>query len=142
MEKSSTIWLVLLAVVMLVVGAGIGMLYQKGTASPVSTQPAPQALIQKLNSKVIPSIVAYGQVKGISGKVITLTYGGDDVTVTMNDNAQYSALVPATKTTSANSRKASLLEIKTGSKINITLKVTPEGKFVGASSFIFPATAK
>ena len=143
MQKASTLWLVILGIAILLVGGGLGVVYQKSTSSPsTANTAASQDFLTKLNSKVISSMVAYGDVTKVSGKAITLTTEGQSLTVTMKDNATYTMRVPATSTTKASSKKATLSDVKVGNKINISLDLSDTGELLGTSSFIFASTTK
>ncbi|MEK7562211.1 MAG: hypothetical protein AAB509_00825 [Patescibacteria group bacterium] len=119
----------------LILGGGLGILYQSQKDSLPSANPKTQA-VQTLSSKVIPAITAFGQVAKIDGKNVTLTFGGDSLTVKIIDNA--TVFLPAISTTDKNGKPvttqqqiANFTDIKVGDSVSINLKLLPDGQIEG-----------
>lgn len=126
------------AIVMLFLGGVLGMTLQKTGGN----QPAKNEAVNSLSSKVISSIVAYGQVKSIDGRTMVLTNSGDDLTISIADKASiYSFVVLATG--KAPVQKAVDFEtIKVGDNAQITIKVSPTGELQGSQVVIIPPASK
>lgn len=93
-------------------------------------------LVSSLNAKTVSTIVAYGIIESISGSKITLSYDGDKVVIFMNEDAQYTKLVPSTVVSKSKVEKSSLKELSVGDKVNITLKIGKNGEFMGTGCFV------
>lgn len=141
MDRKNLIILIAVAVVFLIVGAGLGIFYQTQKAVvPPKEVPKVEA-VQKLSSKVIPSITAYGTVANISGRNITLTFGGDSLTVKIRDDALIYLPTAYIKDSKGNpvtvpQQTAKFADIKTGDNISVNLKLLPDGQIEGAMVII------
>ena len=93
--------------------------------------------VQVLTSRLVHSIYAYGEVKNISGRNITISNGKDDLTVKIRDTAS----ILFYKTTTANptgaAKEIKFEKIKKGQAININLKLLPNGSTEGTAITIF-----
>src|SRR3989339_1252658 len=139
MDKKFSALIIVSAFAFLVVGLGVGVVYQKqADASQVEKSPKTKA-INILSSKIIPSITAFGEVTKIDGKNITLSFGGDNLTVKINDDAQI--YFPARDTKDENGKpitapqkivKFSDIKIRDDASINVKLltDVKMEGQLV------------
>jgi len=115
-----------------VLGAGVGFLYKTLQISPQLT------VIKTLSSKTVPSMVAYGQVSKIEGRDITLSYSGDNINISMEENSPvYSFVNDSAKRD--NQKKMELKDIKIGDNLNIAIRLLPDGRIQGQSVFILPA---
>ncbi len=128
----------------LIIGAGLGFFYQiKMGAVPQKEVPKVEA-VQKLSSKVIPSIAAYGEVTNIDGRNITLTFGGDSLTVKIRDNAQVYLPTTYSKDSKGNTvtlpqQAAKFADIKTGDNLSVVIKLLPDGQIEGQLVIILGA---
>jgi hypothetical protein len=98
-----------------------------------------EATVKALSSKVVPSIIAYGQVTKIENKNITLTYNKETLTVPVMESANVYSFVPAeagSKTTAPTQKKSTFSEIKVGDSLNITVKLSADGVLEGQSVII------
>jgi hypothetical protein len=134
--------LIIAGVLLLLLGAGVGALLSRA-----SLQQTKVNAVNSLASRVISSIVAYGQVKNINGRNITLSNLGDDLTITVADSAQiYSFVTPSTTdknktaTTAPVQQTVGFGNVKVGDNINMTIRLLPTGQLEGASVIILPAT--
>ena len=148
MEKSLLVGLIILIVlVVFILGAGIGIFYQ--TQKDITGINNIRDTSEKLSSKVIPPIIAYGRVTKIDGKNITLNFSGENLIAKMDDNAQifkFSSPSSSTKDSQPSStrQETKFENIKVGDNLNITFKVLSDGTLLGQSVSIlnsFPATA-
>jgi preprotein translocase subunit YajC len=89
--------------------------------------------VSSLSSKVVSSVVVYGQVKSINGKSITLSNLGDDLTIIIADNAQVFSFATATV-----QQKVNFEDIKVGDSVNISVKLLSTGQLEGLSVIILP----
>lgn len=147
MSKTNIIVLVIvIAVVGVIVGLGLGMMLQKQADAPkVSKFAAYETAVKALSSKAVPSIIAYGQVSNIEGRKVTLNYSGETLVVDVAQNANVYALTPAAGAkapTAPVQRKALFTEVKKGDNLNITLKLSSDGKIEGQSVIILTSTGK
>lgn len=135
--------MLVVVIVCLVLGAVAGM-YLPALVSPQAKNSVKiEAAVKDLSSKVIPSIVAYGKVTKISGKNITLAFGGDSVVIPVGEKSTvYSLAVPAGQAGSPTQQKVEFSQIKVGDNLNISLKLSSDGKLEGQSVIILPATKK
>lgn len=137
MERKNLIILHIVGgLLILVVGTALGFFYQIFMgAVPQKEMPKIQA-VQTLSSKVIPSITAYGTVTKIDGKNVTLTFGGDSLTVKIRDNAQIFLPASSSKDSKGNTvtlpqQTARFADIKTGENISVNIKLLPDGQIEG-----------
>lgn len=140
MDQKNLVIFAVIGLVIFIVGGGLGILYQsKNPAQVVKIQ-----AVQTLSSKVIPSITAFGQVSNIDGKNITLSFGGDSLTIKIRDDAQ--VYLPATSTTDKNGKPvispqqtAQFSDIKKGENVSVNLKLLPDGQLEGQLVIIITA---
>jgi len=142
MEKKNLLLFLIGAVFFLVLGGGLGVFYQQQNTAPKEVVKI-QA-VQTLSSKVIPSITAFGQVTKIDGKTITLTFGGDNLTVKIRDDAQI--YLPATsakdkngKLVTSQQQTAQFSDIKVGNNVSVNLKLLSDGQIEGQLVIILGA---
>ena len=142
MEKKNLLLFLIGAVFFLVLGGGLWVFYQQQNTAPKEVVKI-QA-VQTLSSKVIPSITAFGQVTKIDGKTITLTFGGDNLTVKIRDDAQI--YLPATtakdkngKLVTSQQQTAQFSDIKVGNNVSVNLKLLSDGQIEGQLVIILGA---
>ena len=148
MNKNLIILSVIAGVVIFVLGGGLGVFYQtqKGLLQTEKVQTKVQTMetvIKSLSSKVIPSIIAYGEVTNIEGRNITLSYGGESLTIKIKDDSQIFSFV---KTASlkkgepavTSQQKVDFKTIKKGDNLNISVKLLPDGQLESQSVIILP----
>ena len=148
-KKTVGVWLVVCAILFLL-GIGLGLLLIQQPNSKIQTA-------DNLSSKVVSSIVAYGQVKNIDGRNITLSNLGDSLTISLTDNAQIYAFstsassatsvasstgksksVAPVKSTTPVQRTAAFENIKVGDSVNVALRLGTDGQMQGTSLVILP----
>ncbi|MCX6721059.1 MAG: hypothetical protein NT026_00425 [Candidatus Staskawiczbacteria bacterium] len=143
MDNKTVILIIVIAIVMFFAGGGVGMMVQ----NPLNLTPAPAptantnasaanatatATIKALSSKVVPSITAYGKVTSINGNKITLSSGGDSIIMNVIENVPvFSSMQQIGLPNAQNQPKLGFKDIKKGDILNITLKVLPDGQFLG-----------
>lgn len=134
MNKKTIILLALSAIIIFVIGGFAGTIYQSQKDAPAIKQAqAGVALLQKLNSKVISNISAYGNVAGIVGRVVTLNFGKELLEFNLSD----STIIGFYK-----GDRATVNDINRGQKINMLMKISPEGEFIVKSVVVYPQTQK
>jgi len=136
MSKQLSITLIIVAlVVVFVVGAFAGVLYNnQKTSGQLKEAQAALDLVKKLNSKVISSVIAYGNVAGIVGNDVTLNFGKETMTFKITDDTKISIF----KSTA----KAGIKDIERGQRLNMVNEVSPTGELILRSIVIYPLTAK
>ena len=127
---------ILAAIIVFVVGGGIAF-YLYGTKTPQQkiTSNLPQTntpnvfeqTIKNLSSGVIVSSLAYGQITNVSGKNLTLTNGGDILTVPFSDSA---------KIYTAGNKEINFSDLKTGTNLSVNIKILPDGSIQAMSAFV------
>jgi hypothetical protein len=134
MNKINLVVLLIIGgVVLLASGAGLGILYQNQTVSPQFEKAV--AAVNFLSSKAVPSIVAYGQVVSIDERNLTLAFNGDNIAITINDDASVNSFVKDEKGTMAQ-KKVDFSQIKKGDTLNVSVKLLPDGQIQGLSVII------
>ena len=140
-SKKQLIILIIVGVVLFLLGGAVGIIAIQGGA-----QQGKIKMANSLSSKVVSSIVAYGQVKSIDARNLTLANLGDSLTVPVASTAQiYAFITPATtgksKTTSAPIQQTvSFQNIKVGDNVNVTIRLLATGQLEGSSVIILPAS--
>ena len=122
--------------------AGISLEKEKTKSQLEKLERATSALNSLSSSKVIPSIVAFGEVTKISGRTITLTYGTENLPIRIKEDAKiYSFNTPTpgqeTPLTGPIQTESTFEAIKAGDNLNISVKVSPDGELEGLSVIIF-----
>ncbi|MGD0576647.1 MAG: hypothetical protein ABSA74_01050 [Candidatus Staskawiczbacteria bacterium] len=136
-NKSKLVILIIVGVALFLIGGGLGI---------VSTQKGSQRTkieaTNSLSSKVVSSIIAYGQVKNIDGRNITLSNLDDNLTISIADNAQvYSFTTPVAGKnggTAPVQQTVKFENIKIGDNVNVAIKLLPSGQLEGSSVIILP----
>ena len=139
--KKQIITFIICGLVIFVLGAGVGFIFQK-QETPVQLQPDQNlALVKVLSSKVVP-LYATGIVTKINGLNITLTSDGDSLTVPIKSNAVINLFVQpsADKTGVAPApfyQSVKFDSIKIGDRLNINLILSSDNKLIGQTVYIF-----
>lgn len=138
--------LIIAGIIIFVVGAGLGIFYKTRKDSPQLEKSS--ATIKAVSSKLISSVLMYGQATKIDGRNITLSFGGDSAIVAVADNAQITKFVMQAVPSVANPKitaqtqvqqKIALKDIKVGDTLNISIKVLPDGQLQGQTVMILPS---
>ena len=135
------ICLIICGAVLLGIGTLAGVNFQEQKTTPrIAELEKMENMIKILSSsKVIPSIVAFGQVGEISGRTVTLTYGTESLAIPIREDAKiYSFSGTTNQKTPPEQKTAEFKDIKVGDKLNITLKILSNGEIEGLSVIIFP----
>ena len=118
-------------IIALIGGGVIGMYFQfQKDSFEIDKGKKMAAVLNSLSSRAVPSVVAFGSVSKIDGRSITLTYGGENITINISDDVKiYSS--------SGNEQAIAPFEIiKVGDNLSINIKVIPEGQLQGQSIII------
>ena len=143
MNIRALVGLLFLAVMVLILGIGIGILVGENKTAPSEVQNQVMSnAVKLLSSKVVPSVLARGTVTKIEGMNITLMYQTDSQPVTIKGDANISALIldpkaPANKpkyTTVA----ATFGDIEVNNNLEIAIKVLGDGTIEGFNVLILP----
>lgn len=148
----------IIVIVLIVVGLGLlaggyfgGILYQQEKNKPelekLERLEKAEKTVKAVSSKVVASVVAFGEVTKISNKTITLTYGGESLEIRVKEDAQiysFEALTPPKQgiTAMPEQKKAEFSDIKVGSQVNAIIKILQDGQIEGLSVIIFPSFKK
>jgi len=137
MNKKQLVFLIVIGVLLFVLGGVLGVAYDTNK-TPQQTK---VKTVNSLSSKVVSSIVAYGQVVSIEGKNITLNNLGDNLVISIADNAKiYSLTIPSGAKAPVQSI-GEFGDIKQGDSVNVNLKLLTDGQLEGSSVVILPPTA-
>lgn len=137
-------------VVILAVGYLGGILFQ--TQKTASQLEESGKLIEVMSSKIIPSIVAVGEIVGISGRTIILrAYANEEKPFTFSIEIREDAELTSFVFSAAEEGEEVVIggsireeiefkDIKVGDNVNITLKILSDGSFKGISVIVFPSS--
>jgi len=140
MDSKNLVLIIIIALVFFVLGGGAGVYFISQT--PLTKEGAAnQIALKTLSSKVIPSIVAYGEVTNISGKNVTVAYAGDSATVAIANSAQVYSFIQQAGSASPTQQKTDFAAIKKGDTLNIALKLLADGTLQGQSVIILKTAA-
>ena len=142
------IFLIIIGLVLLGVGFGVGVFYQsqKYIAQSEKFQMLTNAL-KPLSSKTIPVMHAVGIVEKISGRKITISYVGESVELLVPESAEIISFTSQNAGESQDSpiftKKDSVFgDIKLGDRLNVSLKISPEGQIEVTAITIVPVSQK
>ena len=139
MDRKNLTIIIVVAVVAVIIGLALGMSLSKTSVVNNPQSNKFESAVKALSSKVIPSIIAYGQVTKIENKNITLTYNKETLTIPLTQSTSiYSFVAPVagSKTAAPTQKKSAFSEIKVGDSLNITIKLLPDGTIEGQSVII------
>lgn len=130
---ASLVLFVIIITIFFALGGGLGIFYQSqkgGGGEGVSAN-----ILKNLNSKAVPSIIAYGQVTKIEGRNVTLSFNGDSVTVKVSDSASINSFVKDSAGATTQQKK-DFSQIKNGDTLSINVKLLSDGNLQGESVII------
>ena len=137
-NKKQLIIFIIVGVLLFLIGGGLGVISTM-QSQPVQTK---TKTVNSLSSKVISSIVTYGQVKNINGRDITLSNLGDDLTISIASNAQIFSFTNSsngkTGVVAPTQQIVKFENIKIGDSANVVMKLLPSGQLEGSSVIILP----
>lgn len=115
---------IVLALIFFVLGGALGMWYQVQRDSVLAGK---AGVMDTLSSKLVISMVVYGEVSKIDGRNVTLTFGGQKMTLNVGNNAKIYSFISSTPTPGATQQTVPFDQIKVGSKLNAAVAFTPDG---------------
>jgi len=127
------------ALIILFIGIEIGIAYQaqKISAQQKTTQEKEtSALVKQLSSNVIAIIAASGKVTNINGKNITLSNGGDSITIKFVDSVLVSTFFTDSKGIPT-AQQSNFGQIKVGDSISADAKMLSDGTLSGQDITIY-----
>ncbi len=123
-------------IILLAIGCSAGIIIQ--TQKTASQFDKAARVIESVHSKVIPSIIAVGEVTDISGRTVTLTREEDSLAVFIKEDAEITVLVfYSNGEGSPVQEEIEFSDIKVGNNVNISLRVLPEEGLQGISVVVF-----
>ena len=129
-------------VILLGIGFYSGLIYTQKQIEKAKTE---SPLADLLVSKVIKSmdIVASGEIAEISGRNLTLTQEGNNLTISIREDSFISRLVPSEETTIETPKPVAteeigFEEIKKGDKVEISCQLKSDGSLEGKEVTILP----
>lgn len=120
--------LIVIAVVLLVAGIALGVLYQ-GIVGTNQAQKTKQlaGLIDALSSDVVPSVAVYGKVTFINGRNISVTYNQKTVSVHIKEGTPIYSSAGTDATGKLVKNQVDISELKNGDDLSINAKILPDG---------------
>ena len=148
-NKSLTITLLIIGViVILALGSLGGILFQTQKTAPQLEKSG--KLIEVMSSRIIPSVVAVGEITNISGRTITLKPHTNEekpltLSIEITKDAELSSFVfsitgegePVIGTPTR--EEIEFKDIKVGDNVNVSLKILSDSSFQGTSVIVFPS---
>ena len=137
-NKSLTITLLIIGViVILALGSLGGILFQTQKTAPQLEKSG--KLIEVMSSRIIPSVVAVGEITNISGRTITLKPHTNEekpltLSIEITKDAELSSFV-----FSITGEEIEFKDIKVGDNVNVSLKILSDSSFQGTSVIVFPS---
>jgi len=131
LDKKQLTILIVIGVALFLFGAALGITFIQSGAKVQTAN--------SLASKVISSIIAYGQVKSINGNSITLSNLGDDLIISAAKDAKVYSFTTVVGGAPVQ-KLVGFGNIKVGDKINVTMKLSPKGQLEGSLVVILPVT--
>lgn len=126
MKIISSILIVVIIIMSLALGGVGGFLLSKDMLK------GPTAVEKVINSKLVPSIMAIGQVSSISGRNIILSYEGESLEIFVREDARIISVKPEGTTPT---EQSTIGVLKVGDNVSLTIKVLSDGK-VEASTVV------
>jgi hypothetical protein len=141
MNKKLLVVLVLIVAVVVIslsffIGRQVGIFYQ----SQQNDSATRDELVSKLSSKLVVSIVVYGQVTKIEGRNVTLAFGGQQMTLMVGNNAKILTLSSNVSSRDSGQKEGVFGDIKLGDKLNMVVTLSQSGQLLVQSAVILPAT--
>lgn len=134
MSKSlSSVLVIIVLVIAFAIGTVFGMFVQVQKDGPQIDQAS--ETLRMLTSNAIPSVVVYGQITGINGRTVTVSFNGDTAVVTLRDNAAISSFSGQAGTIP---QATDLSQVQQGQTASISAKVLADGSLQGESLIILP----
>lgn len=129
---------IILAIIALVIGIGIGIIYQMNAQSgKIGSKVA-----EILNSNLILPPFAQGTVDSINGKEIVLAQGTDKITVKVANGAEIYSVAQGTANKPVPTRtQINFDQLKKGDNLEIGLKPMANGELQGFIVFLHPPQA-
>lgn len=139
-----SVFVIIGAVVFLGIGYLVGVSSEQQKSGPqLQKFEEAEKIVKAISSKVVTSVVGYGDVTKISDRTITLTYGKESLDIRVKEDVSiYSFEAPIAPEKGIVSvpaqKKAEFSDIKVGSKINATIKILPDSRVEATSIIIIP----
>lgn len=130
--------LIAVGLVLLAMGVALGIFLPKPLALENLTK---IKAANNLSSKVVSSIVAYGQVESINGRDIILSNLGDNLAISISNSAKVYSFVIKKGATAPVQQPVEFENIKVGDKVNVAVKILPSGQLEGSSVIILPVSS-
>lgn len=124
------------AIILLMVGALLGLLYQMQNTVPQPQQQVeqPDPLLGILSSNTVSSIVAQGKISQIQGDTITIT-SDKSLTARVTSNTSINLIKDDSK---GEKQQVALKDLKIGDSVTLNLKLLPNKQFEAFFIFIQP----
>jgi len=144
MDQKSLIISITIGLIFFALGLVCGFFYHRQiTFMPFKAE---NPIIKTLSSKVIPTVNAYGEVTSINEKNITLTSGGESLTIKIRDDAKVYSFEPSVdkkgNSTTPVQKIIKFEDIKNGNNVSVNLRILPDGNIEGYAVVIVSVLPK
>lgn len=127
--------LIIAGIIIFIFGAGVGVSYQLQGGFSAKKETA----FKTLSSKVVQSVVSYGEITKISDRNLNLSFAGDTITVYIKESAPIVSFVGQAAGANQQAQKnIEFKDIKVGDYANIVLKVMPDAGLEAQTVMIVP----
>ena len=135
-RKKLTAILIISGLAIFILGGIAGALYQNQISALNSSA---AALPEGLKSKAVSSIIFFGKVEKVFGRMLKISSGSDSgqVSVLVSEDAKISMMDFSGKALAQ--KPAGFKDIKIGDSVNVTAKIMDNYAISGVSLVIFPA---
>lgn len=133
-DKKQLVIFISAGLVLVLLGFAVGM-FLRGA---VGSQAVKVKTMNSLSSKVITSIRAYGQVKSIEGRNITLTNLGEELVIPVADDVLVLSFIIKGKNIAPVQQKDNFESIKAGEDVNISIELSEKNKLEASAVTILP----
>lgn len=134
-----------LIIIILIIIGGLALLtigYFTGVGSiPAESQQEVVKTTGAINSKVIKTIIASGEVSNVFDRIITITSEGESIDIFVKEDTQISSTSIVSekgKVSTTKQGKAEFSDIKIDSQVSVIIKIMPDNKIEAISVNILP----
>jgi hypothetical protein len=141
MNTSKIILFVIIILIVFFAGVGVGILQYNFFGGQNAKM---LSAVKVLSSQMVPTISAYGQVAEINGKIITISFSEETLSVPIRDDAKISSVggfnqVPGSVVSVASQPSVDFNSIKKGDNVTINMRLLSDGTLEGTAVFILPS---
>ena len=135
----------IIGIILLAGGFFCGIFFEKNKLAPdIVKMENLQKVENAVSSKVVSSIIARGKVSKIAGKTVTLSSNAESIEILVKDSTVFLSYVGSVvggkvPKIVAPTKQVGFSDIKIGSTLSATIKISPSGQTEAVSVAIFSA---